>query len=373
MAAAKDFMKRLQKLDGVIDREYNPYAHVIQTPSPSVNFSFGHTHGLPRGYGVVIYGPPGGGKSLLVNGTVAQIHRDYPDGIVVKYDTEFREDGQLTRSQMERWGIDPDRFITYQTNEPKHIFDPISGEIAAMCQEGANVVAIIIDSVNSIRGRRSMNAESVDNMQIGDEALTIKDGLKQILAVQRKYRIGLIACCQVRAEMDQLEQKMGNKVKMAAAFPLQHHFEYFLYIDQIKGKDGRKDFTGQELVDASLKDMMDKSEQTGHRIRATMKKSSMGPRGRSGEFTVDYKTGFINIHEEVFQLGFKRGIIERVNNTTYAIGDREWKGGVKSILDAIKNDLDLQKHILKELRRRDLDGYFKASDEEAAKILGDVA
>ena len=78
---AKDWMKALNKLEGAVEKSYNPFAYVLRSPSPSVNFTFGNSHGLPFGYTLILYGPPAGGKSLLSNAFIGQLHKDDPEAI----------------------------------------------------------------------------------------------------------------------------------------------------------------------------------------------------------------------------------------------------------------------------------------------------
>ena len=249
------WLKKFHAMEDAVVEHYNPFANVIQTPSPSTNFSFGKGFGLPRGYSASFYGPPGGGKSLFLNATIGQLHRDDPEAIAIKFDTEFREAGQLTPADYAIWGIDPERLVTFQTNSPMGVFDKISKEINAMCQEGAPIALIGIDSINAIMGRRAMNADTIETQQIGDEALTIQTGLKLVLPVQRKHKIALIMTAHVRAEMDALEQKRGNKVRMAASFGMQHHTEYFLYIERNRNKESRQDLLGNEFKDEDSGDL----------------------------------------------------------------------------------------------------------------------
>lgn len=100
---------------------------------------------------------------------------------------------------------------------------------------------IIIDSLTGIAGRRMLNSDTISQQQIGDQALTIKDGLMRILPVIRKHKIAMIATAHIRAEMDQLEQMRGNKVKMAAGWATKHTFEYFCYVEPNLSKDGKND------------------------------------------------------------------------------------------------------------------------------------
>lgn len=352
----KNWMTQLQKLSGAVDQSQreNAYAHVLKSPSPSLNFTFGKAWGLPSGYTLALWGPKKGGKTLVTNAFSGQLHVDDPDAIVVKFNTEMREDVQMTPEDYRIWNIDRDRYMTYETNLPEEIFDAIEGPINEMIQAGAPIKLVIIDSTNNIRGRRSLNADSVGVQQIGDHALTMKDGLSRILAVQRRNKFGLIMTCHVAAEMDMLEQKRGNKFKMSAANALMHYSEYFMFVERNDNADARKDLSGVDLVDESRVGIDGKAERTAHKIRVTMKENSLGVRGRVGEFTFGYGKGIINVHEEVFQLGINRGIIERPSNATYVFGERKWNGK-EAMLAAIASEPDLQKAITQKLMLQDIE------------------
>lgn len=360
-------MKGLLKLEGAVDKEANPFAYIVRTPSPSVNFTFGNTHGLPLGYTLIMYGPPAGGKSIISNAMIGQLHKDYDNAIAIKFNTEFREEGQTTKAQRAIWGIDDDRYLAYDVNNPELIFDRIEKDIAAMCQEGAPIKLIVIDSINGILGRRSMNAESVMVQQIGDQAKTLQDGFARILGVQRKYKFAIVLTSHIRAEMDMAEQMRGNKVRMGASYGVQHYGEYFAYVEMNKSAKGRETLTGQKLENEELGDTREKggAEQLGHKIRFTMKKSSMGPKLRQGEFTLDYSKGIINVHEEVFLLGVNRNIISHPNNTTYEFGGKRWQGK-PAMLQALAEDADLQQAVISEIKRRDIAGLYAVDDAKAA-------
>lgn len=364
---AKNWMQALHKLDENQVEARNPHEHVLRTGSPSLNFVFGKGHGLPKGFTLVMGGPPKGGKTLVTNSFVGELHRADPDAIVIKFDTEFREGVQSTKEELAAvWGVDVDRYMVYQTNSPMEIFDRIEKDIAAMCQEGMPLAAVVIDSVNGIQGRRAMNADSVETQQIGDEAKTLTDGFKRILGVQRKYGFALILTCQIRAEMDMLEQKRGNKVKMSLPFALQHYSEYFMFVEPNRNVEGRTGLTGEEFRDTDAKDMdkNSKGEKTGHKIKVTMKDSSCGPKGRVGEFTLDYRKGIVNTWEEIFVLGVNRGIIERPSLSTYKFRDKEWRGKEK-VWEELKADKALQDAIVDELFARDAAGTYDADDAAA--------
>lgn len=350
--ANKKLMAKLLKLDGAVQSEYDPFTQVLKTSSPSVNFCFGNTWGLPLGYTLALYGPPKGGKSLLINSMIGQMHRDYPEAVAIKFNTEMRELVQLTPAQRQIWGIDSERYIAFEVNTPEGVFDRIEKDIAAAVQEGLDVKLIAIDSLNSVLGRRMMNATSVGTQQIGDKAQTYQDGLGRVLNVLRKYNISLILSLQVRAELDQHEQMRGNSVKMAAAWGVKHYAEYYMYVEMDPTKASRQDLLGNDLVDAEKKDLRGRSEQVAHHIRVCMKDSSVGPKGRYAAFTLKYDEGIINTHEEIFLLGLNLGIIQKPNQLSYEFANEKWTGK-PAIVEAIRDDSALAQAILRECMKLD--------------------
>lgn len=361
---ANKWMTRLAKHDSNAKKEKNPFSSVLRFSSPYMNFLFGNTHGLPLGAKIQIYGPNKGGKSTLAYDMIGQLHKSDPEAIAIRYDTEYRNNLQLTPAMQQIWGIDDDRYQPYKTNEPEKIFDHIVNEVRAMCQEGAPIKLIVIDSIANITGRRTMNAEGIMTQQMGDEAATIQAGLKMILSTINDYKIGLVLINQVRSEMDPQKAKY-NPFKPWGAWFLKHFAEYEMLVQPVMGKEAQQSLTGQDLSDGSKKAGLDgvlaKPEQRGHRIRATMKNSSIGPKNRSAEITLEYAKGFVNQHEEIFQLGVGRGVIERPNNRTYVVKDFPEKGkqweqtGFDATVSAFKNNENLCNYVLGKVREQDVD------------------
>lgn len=356
MANNKKIMEKLMGLSGANTGEKNVHNYVIRSSSPSFNFMFGNGHGLPAGYSAMCWGPYKGGKSIIANDMIGQLHKDDPDAWAIKFDTEFREAAQLPKERYPVFGIDPERYLCYSTNTPDNIFDRIEKELPAMIEDyKMDLKFLVIDSTTQIQGRRSMNAESVMVQQIGDEAKTIQDGLKRTLPIQRKYGFAMLFTSHVRAQMDLVEQMRGNKFRPAAAHGMQHVTEYNIFMEPNLSKEGKTDALGNTFINEGVEDLAGKGERTGHRIKCQMKDSSLGPKGRHGEFTLDYNKGIINQHEEVMALGVGYNIIEKVNNVTYRFGGKEFRGK-PSLLENLKADVAMQEAVLQELRKRDLAG-----------------
>jgi RecA/RadA recombinase len=364
-------MQKLNKMNGVVTEKKDVFAKTIASFSPSANFVYGRTHGLPYGYTEVLFGPPKEGKSVYAHMKMGWLHQTDPDAIIIKVDTEYRTDGQLDSEAMKTFGIDEERLVVIQSNNPEDIFDQIEKDVAANCEAGAPVRLVVIDSISGIQGRREMTTESVTKQTIGDHAQTIQIGLKRILPVIRKYNIALIAICQVRAEMDMTEQMRGNKFKMQAGFGLQHMAEYFTSVEKNKTAAGRKDLAGNDLIDENVKDFVDKGEQVAMKIRIKMRDSSMGPKGRTGEFTFHFKKGVISQYEEVFKLADNRNLVNRPNNLVWEFGGEKWNGK-DSFIKALKTRPELCDAIIEELKRRDLAGEYEAVDKQAAEDEGAV-
>ncbi len=368
-----DWMKKVSTLKGAVNEYRDIHESVIQTASPSLNFIYGNGWGLPRGYSVMMYGPPKSGKSIITYLMAGGIHRDYPEGWVIKFNTEFREQAQLPPSKMPMYGIDQKRWKAVEANNPEFVYNQITGEIDAWCKDGFPLVAVILDSMNGVQGRRQMASEKgVMQQQIGDVAATNKEGLKAVLEVQRRHNFALIMTTHVGIEMDPIEQKRGNKFRMGAGIGCQHHGEYFMYVEANRNKAGRADMTGTEFVNPNLKDMNDDADRTAHKIRCVMKDATMGPKGRMGEFTFDYQQGVINQHEEVYLLGYNRGAILKDGGHYYTVPGIETPQckGEANFLNFLKTAPQVQEHILKELKRQDLTGASKKADAKAAAEWG---
>jgi hypothetical protein len=143
---------------------------------------------------------------------------------------------------------------------------------------------------------------------------------------------------------------------MAAAWATQHFFEYFVYVEPYNNKDGKTDLLGAEFVDNSKKDLMEKGEQTGHKIRVRMEDSSVSPKGRTGIFTLNYNGGISNVHEEVYLLGLNRGVIGNEKRGYYDFDGTQWHGEA-AVLEAIKGDMSgLGNAILKKVKLQDIKG-----------------
>ena len=326
---------------------------------------WGKNHGIPLGYTTLAWGEQKAGKSVLFYDLVGQMHKKWPDSIAIKFDTEFRDDGQLDEEHAKAYGIDMDRFIVFQTNKPEKVFDLINNDVKALIQDGANVKLIGIDSISMLMGRRTAEQKSVKNFQIGDHAMTLQIGLQSIREMLFKQRIHLYLTAHARDQMDPIEVMRGNKKKPQAAMAVLHLCEFVINVERNNTKTGNQDELENKLVDESKTDMADDAERTGHKVRFWLSGNTLGPANRVSETTFDYTKGFINQHEEVFRIGKNWGCIERVNAQTYKIGSEEFRGK-PAILQALASRKDLQQVVLAAILEREKTvGGLVISDKQA--------
>ena len=335
------FLSKLQK-DSDKLRIGSREEWVAHFPSPGINYLFGKTQGMKAGYTAMLYGPPKSGKSLLAFAAAGQLHKNDPEAIVLHFDTEFRDN---VDTWVKAFGIDKDRFITFQTNNPTDIFDYIANDVKAMLQEGEKIKMIIIDSLAMIRYPKEANKEvSTDNV-MGDAGSYLSGAMKLILPVIRQFKIATILCQHVRANMDPNSAKYRPFI-VPGGFALKHSVEYWILATKIESKDtkvfdsGRKDGSGNEI-------------QTGHMIRVKMEENSLGPQNRSVEVALSYTDGIVNQSEEVATLAVNMGIVERPNNISYQYGDKKWQGFNNFAL-AVKDDELLQEELMSKIKDNDV-------------------
>lgn len=320
-------MKKLNKLEGAANSSHNPYAegNVLRSTSPSLNEIFGKGCGLPFGFTSIVYGPPKAGKSLISNAFIAGLHKNHPEAIACKFNTEFREATQ-TGAFMKMWGIDPDRYQGFDVNEPQFIFDHITGPLTELVEQGMPLKLIVIDSMEGIEGVKAAKKESILGHTIGDHALTIGEGLKRILPFIRRNNIAVICTSHVRSNIG--GGPHGPKTKMAGGYAQKHWFEYYIEVKRAGAAEDKKDLSGAAFEDKNKKDFKRNNEITGHKIWTKMSQSSNGVAGRTGQFTFNYDSGIVNVNEEIYKLACNYGLIEKPNNTTHILNGESFKGKV---------------------------------------------
>lgn len=344
--ADNKWMKQLNKMDGAVDREYDPYLpeNVIQTVSPSINWIFSKSAGLPFMEFMLLWGPPKAGKSVVSDAFVSALHAKDPNAMAMKFDTEFREMGHKENF----WNIDESRYPVFNVNEPQLIFDRLVKDIFPMVEQGMPLKLVIIDSLQGIQGVKAANADSVTNHQMGDHAMTIQKGLMAIMPFLRRHKISLISTAHIRGNLD--AGMYGPKEKMAGGWHQKHSYEYFVKVTRDNSAEGKTDALGNKL-ESEVKDFKGKNERTGHKIYIEMTENSRGVAGRSGQITFDYEKGIVNIEEEIFELAKNLNLVQRPNNRTYSLNGVNFNSKEEFIV-AIRDNEDVRNQLLKGIYKK---------------------
>lgn len=347
------WLKELRAYDDFVDFNRDAFApkNCLYTPSPYWNWVFANkSMGIPNCSSILMFSPPKSGKSFGCNAIISEMHKRDSEGHALYFNAEIRGKVQKTLFKT----TDPNRVHVYDTNEPKNIFDRIDHDIKPMVQDGFPLRIIVIDSLSGIIGVKRLEAESIEDHLIGDKALTLSIGLQKLVPFCKQNNILLIGTAQLRANVDAMN-KYAPKEKMESSFAARHAFEYFLSFRSVSNTDtGKLDLEiDDQTFNEEIKDIQGNPLKNARKIYVKMEESSIGPAGRSGVFTLDFKEGIINQFEEIFWLGKNTGAIKvSPNGKTYTFGTNTFNGKRECAL-AIRDNPELANAVLEEVRKLD--------------------
>jgi RecA/RadA recombinase len=346
------WLKQLRAYDDVVDFNRDAFAeeNCLFTPSPYWNWIFANkSNGIPNCSSILMFSQPKSGKSFGCNAIIAEMHQRDKEGHALYFNTEIR--GKVQQSLFK--STDPNRLTVYDTNEPKNIFDRIEMDIKPMVQDGFPLRIIVLDSLSGIIGVKRLGAESVEDHLIGDKALTLSIGLQKLVPFCKQNNILLIGTAQLRANVDAMN-KYAPKEKMESSFAAKHAFEYFISYRSVSNTDqGKLDLEVETEDEDPATDIQGNSLGSARKIYVKMEESSIGPAGRSGVFTLDFKNGIINQFEEIFWLGKNTGVIQVAsNNREYSFNGQKFNGKKECAL-AIRDNPELAQAILTAVKKLD--------------------
>ena len=339
------WLKQLRAYEDAVDTDMDSFApeNCLYTPSPYFNWIFANkANGVPKNASILFFSEPKAGKSLSIYAMVKEMQERDPEGIAIYFNTEMR--GQLQYTAIP--GLDMERLIIYDTNDPVEIFDRVENDVRAMVQDGMPLRILAIDSLTGIMGVKRGATDSVANHLMGDQALTLQVGLGKLVPFCKRNGILLIGTSQMRANLD--AGSYGPKEKMAAQWATKHAFEYFISLKRAGAAEDKKDIEGKTFEEEDIKDARGNKLVNGHKVFVKMEASSIGQAGRAGVFTLSYDSGIVNQHEEIFFLARSLNIITTTNNRTFTYAGQNYNGKGQCAT-AIKDSPELQKALMKEV------------------------
>jgi len=339
-----NWLSKLEKGENtyIASKAPNVFENIVFSPSPSLNYAIGGK-GFVFGRCPLFYGPRSSGKSTHALALLAQIHKTDPKAYGIYISTEY----DFSPERATNVGVVLERTLVKNTNVGKEIFDWIDNEIGDLCDQGAPIKYIAIDTVGMIRGPKELNSESTDEFQIGDLAAYVGKGLNWIVDTIRSKKILLVLVQQARWK----EERIGRYTKGYWDYPggkaLTHFADYVCLFERIERKDSLIFDESRKMINGNL-------EQIGHRVRVKVEKNRLGPPDRVAEFDFQYDKGVVNVHQEIAELALNLGIIEKPNNLTYKYKEQTWKGKdtlIKTVLEDTKLQTILYKDILEYAQR----------------------
>lgn len=347
---ANKWLSDLKKMDSAVNFDYDCFAaeNCLYSPSPYLNWvTANKSHGFPRAASVLFFSEPKSGKSFLCMSMIAEMHKRDKEGIAVYVSTELR--GQLQVREFP--GIDQDRLLVIDSNDPVEIFDELlDANLKPKVQDGMPLKMIVLDSITGILGIKRKNADTIEQHLIGDQALTIGNALANLVPWCKRNKVMLVGTAQMRANID--AGPYGEKTKMSASFAVKHAFEMFISVKRAGSAEDKQDIEGKTFEEEEMKDARGNKLLNAHKVFTKMEANSVGPAGRAGVFTLSYDQGIINQHEEIFWLGKNTGVIATPNNRTYNFGGQSFNGKKECAL-AIRDNKELADAILEEVRKLD--------------------
>jgi len=312
------------------------FESTLYPPSPSFNYAIGG-RGFVYGRAPLFYGVKSSGKSLMALMLIARMQKDFPEGEAIYISTEY----DFPEERAVNMGVDLSRVLIRETNTPSRIFDWIEKDVGDLCDKGAPIKIVVVDTIGAIRGPKEIGAKSSEDFQIGDLSSYLQKGLNLIVETIRNHSILFIMVQQARENSIRIGAKTIMRYKFNGGESLKHFADYVCLFEKVNRQESR-------IVDESKMMFNDKFEPIGHRVKVNIEKNRLGPPDRVGEFDILYRSGVTNQHVEIGQMAIDHGVVERPNNMTYQLGDIKWKGK-NSFYKAIEEDDKLKIKLFKKV------------------------
>lgn len=329
----------------------------VMTASPSLNWAF--NGGFYQGFTTTLYGPEGSGKSLTSMLAIAAIHQADPEAIAVLESTEMRPPPP---ERLRVLGIDPSRLLIRQKNTLHDVFDWIESTDSSFINsdgtkggpglqyalsEGANIKALVVDSIKGIVGPREQDAKSSEKEIMGDLSRFLNPALRRVLPIIREYSLMTIFVQQVNMNMNQDEVKYQNKkYTIPSGQSLKHYSENMALIERVTTKDSK-------IFNEEMKGVRKLPIQDGHTIRVKVDKANLDKPFREAEFRIHYGKGVVDQGIEIALLATGLGVIYhpiaeksgKPNKMMWQYGDQKWKG-FDNLCSTLEEAPELQREVM---------------------------
>lgn len=313
--------------------------------------------GLPLGRICTFAGLFHSGKTTAACIVLAAYQRKYPDKTCVYVDLEHSLD---IKFQARMTGLDPTRMLYFNPTSltGEQVLDAILD-----FQKEEDIGMIVLDSIPAL-----LPASSVEN------DMTKDPGMRGTIA--KSLHRFLIAMSSLVNQRNNIFI-MVNQVRVAgttftgAPIYTEPGGQAPQYYSSVKVRFGTRTFIKGDKVDAS-----DGEGAEGFRLKFAITKQKCGPIARGGGFmSFNYNSGLMWL-DDMLEIAYKFGFINRVNNITYQLinletgevykdaNGKELTGKRKDLEEYIKTNIEFQTKYITMLNK-----YISASDESYGNIL----
>ena len=293
--------------------------------------------GLPKGRIIQYYGKAASGKSLNAMLAIKEAQKENLKARQIWIDAEGSFDG----SWAENLGIDLERIFIVEKDTAVYgqkLFELLLGipkedkkhKFAGKSKEGMldniangklNINMIVLDSLGAVLSP-GLDTAFVGQVTIGKNANFYTQIFPKLSIEVKKANVPFVVINHVKDGMD----PYGPDHSYSGGNAYTHHLSANVYFYMSRSKD------------ASILD--EHGDRVGGIITATVEKSKFGPHPKKCEFKVDFRTGIVELEEQVAELAIKYGIIKKTSKVSYEYGDEKWVGQNK-VSEAIRDNQEL--------------------------------
>ncbi|MFE0490166.1 hypothetical protein [Streptomyces griseoaurantiacus] len=303
----------------------------ISSGSLTLDYALGGGFALGRTHEIV--GPEGMGKTTLLNLTIANFQRQFPDRAAAIIDMEQAYDFEWAV----KLGVDisEERFFHLYPNDSEDVSDQIS-----MLLRSGEVGLVGVDSIGGMESRAAFEKKAEESA-MGKNAQVISRMVKRVAGLAREHTAAVIFINQYRADIG--NPRGGQKPAGPSALK---------YNTTTQLKMSR---TGEPTKKVSITDAVSKAPaelEVSRQLRVKVTRNKLAPQGRVADFwfrnvdTDKYGPVGIDRADEAIALGIATGAIKRLSTVSYEMPDGTTvKGGRPGVEAAIAERPELVEQV----------------------------
>ena len=287
----------------------------IPTGSMSLDLALG-IGGIPKGRVTEIYGPESSGKTTICLHIIAEEQK--LGGVAAFIDTEHAFDP----SYAARLGVDIDNLYISQPDTGEQAL-----EIAEALTRSSGVDVLVIDSVAALVPRAEIEGEMGDS-HVGLQARLMSQALRKLAGAISKSNTAVIFTNQLRMKIGVM---YGNP-------------------ETTTGGNALKFYASVRMEVRKTDAIKDGNDQTGTRVKVTVKKNKVAPPFRIAEFDVMFAEG-ISREGDILDVATSMDIIDK-RGAYYSFGDQRLGQGREGAKDFLRKHPDIARNIENQVREK---------------------